>query len=89
VPKKVAATHTSPWTGKSFIITGTLSGYSREEAKEALLRMGAIVHSSLTTKTDYLLVGDKPGSKLEKAKEKGIMVIDEAALIEMIEQTNG
>lgn len=87
-PKKVAATHSSPWTGKSFVLTGTLSGFSREEAKEVLLRMGAIVHSSLTAKTDYLLVGDKPGSKLEKAKEKGIMVIDEAALIKMIELNN-
>jgi DNA ligase (NAD+) len=86
VPKKVTATQISPWTGKSFVLTGTLSQFSREEAKEALLRMGAIIHSSLTAKTDYLLVGDKPGSKLEKAKEKGIMVIDEAALVEMIEQ---
>ena len=86
VPAKVMPTQTSPWTGKSFVITGTLSGYSREEAKEALLRMGAIVHNSLTAKTDYLLVGDKPGSKLEKAKEKGIMVVDEAMLEEMLKR---
>jgi DNA ligase (NAD+) len=84
VPKKTQLTHTSPWTGKSFVITGTLSGFSREEAKEALLQMGAIVHNSLTSKTDYLLVGDKPGSKLEKAREKGIMIIDEVAFLDML-----
>ncbi|MEY3183055.1 MAG: ligase [Pseudomonadota bacterium] len=84
VPKKTQLTHTSPWTGKSFVITGTLSGFSREEAKEALLQMGAIVHNSLTSKTDYLLVGDKPGSKLEKAREKGIMIVDEVAFLDML-----
>ena len=62
--------------GKTFVITGTLS-ISRDEVKEKLESLGAKVTSSVTKKTDYVIVGDAPGSKYEKAKELGITILNE------------
>jgi DNA ligase (NAD+) len=68
-----------PLTGKSFVITGTLEQFSREEAEERIVALGGKVTSSLSKKTDYLVVGTSPGSKLEKAAKLGVPTIDEAA----------
>jgi DNA ligase (NAD+) len=68
-----------PLTGKSFVITGTLEKLSREEAEERIVALGGKVTSSLSKKTDYLVVGASPGSKLEKAAKLGVPTIDEAA----------
>lgn len=62
--------------GKSFVITGALPEVSRDEAKKLIQRSGGKVIGSVSSKTDYLLAGEKPGSKLEKARKLGVTVID-------------
>jgi DNA ligase (NAD+) len=68
-----------PLVGKSFVITGTLHELSREEATERIEALGGKVTSSLSKKTDYLVVGESPGSKLDKATKLGVKTLDEAA----------
>ena len=70
--------------GKTFVITGTLPNMSREEAKALLESAGAKVSGSVSSRTDYLLAGEKAGSKLAKAEKLGIDVIDEAKLRELL-----
>ncbi|NEZ46826.1 NAD-dependent DNA ligase LigA [Clostridium niameyense] len=65
------------FTGKTVVITGTLSSYSRTEIKEKLTSLGAKISSSVSKKTDYVLVGENPGSKYNKALELGVRVISE------------
>jgi len=69
-----------PLTGKTVVITGTLPGLTREEAAELIQAAGGKVSESVTKKTDYLLLGESPGSKLSKAQELGVRVIDEHEL---------
>jgi DNA ligase (NAD+) len=69
--------------GKIFVLTGTLPGLDRSEAKRLIERAGGLVAGSVTRKTDYLAAGANPGSKLEKAKKLGIGIIDEAKLLEL------
>lgn len=68
----------SRFSGKTVVITGTLSKMSRDEAKDYLESLGAKVASSVSKSTDFLIVGDNPGSKFEKAKELGVKIIGEA-----------
>jgi len=63
--------------GLTFVLTGTLEKYTRNQAKEAIEKMGGRVSSSVSKKTDYVLAGDNPGSKLGKAKNLGIKIINE------------
>jgi len=72
--------------GKGFVITGTLTTLSRDAAKDAILAAGGIVLSSVSKKTDYLVAGDAAGSKLEKARALGVAIIDEAALLKLLQQ---
>jgi DNA ligase (NAD+) len=69
-----------PLTGQSYVITGTLERYSREEAKAALEALGAKVSDSVSKKTAGLIVGESPGSKVEKAQRSGVPILDEDAL---------
>jgi DNA ligase (NAD+) len=78
---------TGPLVGKSFVITGTLEKFSREEAGERIEALGGKVTSSLSKKTDYLVVGESPGSKLEKATKLGVKTLDEAAFRAILEGT--
>ena len=71
-------------TGKTFVITGTLPNLSRDQAKDMLQAAGAKVVGSVSKKTDYLLAGTDAGSKLSRAKELGVAVIDETALTDML-----
>ena len=70
--------------GKTFVLTGTLDGMSREEAEALISKYGGRVTKSVSKKTDFVLAGRDPGSKLDKARELGIPVIDESALRAMI-----
>lgn len=71
-----ASTHL-PLAGKTFVITGTLEEMSREEAKDALEKLGAKVAGSVSLKTTYLVAGEDAGSKLAKAKELSIQILDD------------
>jgi len=70
--------------GQTFVITGTLPNMSREEAKETIERYGGKVTNSVSSKTSYLLMGDNPGSKFNKAKELDVPILDEAGLRQLI-----
>lgn len=70
--------------GKTFVITGTLSGMARSEAKEMITRRGGRVSSSVSKKTSYLLAGAEPGSKLASAKEKGVPIITKEEFLKML-----
>jgi len=83
--QKAAPTGPQPLTGLTFVITGTLPGFSREGAKEFIQQYGGKVTDSVTKKTNYLVAGDSAGSKLEKARELGVKVVDEPALRSMVE----
>lgn len=72
--------------GKIFVLTGTLPNMARAEAKAKIEAQGGKVSSSVSKKTNYVVAGDEAGSKLQKAQELGVAVIDEAALLEMLEQ---
>ncbi len=75
-----AARIPQPLSGKTFVITGTLPTLSRDAAKDLLEAAGAKVAGSVSKKTDYLLAGTEAGSKLDKARELGVVVIDEAQM---------
>ncbi|HZL18289.1 MAG TPA: helix-hairpin-helix domain-containing protein, partial [Polyangia bacterium] len=70
--------------GKTFVITGTLNTLSREAAKLRIEALGGKVTNSLSSKTDYLVVGDSPGSKLDKAAKLGVATVDEAAFTKLL-----
>ena len=72
-----------PLAGKTIVITGTLEDYTRQEAKAALMKLGGKVTSSVSAKTDFLLAGENPGSKLDKARDLGVTVLSERELEEM------
>ncbi|MES2529736.1 MAG: helix-hairpin-helix domain-containing protein, partial [Pseudomonadota bacterium] len=81
-----AARAPKPLAGKTFVITGTLPVLSRDDAKDLLEAAGAKVAGSVSKKTDYLVAGAEAGSKLEKAITLGVTVIDEAAMLALIEK---
>ena len=62
---------------KTFVLTGTLNEFTREEAGELIIKLGGNVASSVSNKTDYVLAGEKAGSKLSKAKNLGVKIINE------------
>lgn len=65
------------FAGKSFVLTGTLANYSRSEATELIKERGGVVSASLNNSTDYLLLGESPGSKYEKAQKLGVLILSE------------
>ncbi|MBZ4688502.1 MAG: ligase LigA [Clostridiales bacterium] len=73
-----------PLDGLKFVITGTLENYSRNEAKEAIENLGGKVTSSVSKSTDYVVVGENPGSKADKAREMGIEILNEEQFEEML-----
>ncbi len=78
---------TKPQTlaGLTFVLTGSLAGHSRDEASAALKSYGAKVSGSVSSKTSFVVAGEDPGSKLERARELGVPVLDERALDRMID----
>jgi DNA ligase (NAD+) len=70
-----------PLEGQTFVLTGTLSAMTREEAEAALTRLGAKVSFSVSKKTSAVIAGAEAGSKLEKAEKLGVRVLDEQAFL--------
>ncbi|MBN1627875.1 MAG: NAD-dependent DNA ligase LigA [Deltaproteobacteria bacterium] len=73
--------------GKAFVVTGTLGSMSRSEAKEAIERNGGRMASAVSSSTDYLVAGEAPGSKLQKARELGIAILDEKKFLDLLKET--
>jgi len=81
---RAVAEGAAPLRGLTFVITGTLPTLSRDQARALIEAAGGKVTESVSRKTDYLVLGENPGSKLERARELGIKIVDEAALRQMI-----
>jgi DNA ligase (NAD+) len=75
--------------GKTFVFTGGLKGFSREKAKEMVESLGGAATSSVSKKTDYVVAGEDPGSKFEKAKSLGVTILDEEGFLKLIRQAEG
>ncbi len=75
-----------PLAGKTFVLTGTLTSLSRDQAKQQLQDLGAKVSGSVSKKTSYVVAGAEAGSKLDKAQELGVTILDEAQLLALLAQ---
>jgi DNA ligase (NAD+) len=80
-----AAGEIGPLAGKTLVVTGTLAGFSRPEAEEAIRAAGGHAAGSVSAKTDYLVAGERAGSKLAKAEQLGVPVLDEAGFRRVLE----
>ena len=78
VPEADRSVTDGPLVGKTLVVTGTLAGFSRQAAEEAIRKAGGRASGSVSKKTDYLVAGEEAGSKLDKARSLGVTVIDEA-----------
>jgi DNA ligase (NAD+) len=83
-PEIAAAKNSGGLVGKTFVLTGTLASMSRDEAGEAIRTAGGKVSASVSKKTDYVVAGEESGSKLKKAEELGISVLDEAQFLALL-----
>ena len=83
-PEKAAAAD-GAFAGKTVVLTGTMAGYSRDQAKAEIERRGGRVSGSVSRKTDLLVAGEEAGSKLKKAQELGVKVVDEAGFRALLE----
>jgi len=91
LPEKVSPPRTTPVTGKSFALTGSLSSMKRSEAKELIRRNGGRLVSSVSNSTDYLVLGESPGSKLRNAEDLDVKVLQEDEFLKLLgkEQDQG
>jgi DNA ligase (NAD+) len=83
-----SAVEIGPLTGKVYVLTGALATMSREQATEAIERLGGRVTSSVSKKTDALIFGAEPGSKLTRARGLGVETMDEKAFLALIMKGN-
>ena len=83
-PKRAAVRRGGPLGGKTFVLTGTLGKMTREDAGARIRELGGKVSSSVSAKTDFVVVGDEPGSKLDKARKLGVKTLDEAEFLKMV-----
>ncbi|HYD81382.1 MAG TPA: NAD-dependent DNA ligase LigA [Paucimonas sp.] len=86
LPAASAAAEEGPFTGKTFVLTGTLPNLTRDEAQAKIEAAGGKVSGSVSKKTSYVVAGEEAGSKLSKAQELGVPILDEAALLQLLEQ---
>ena len=75
--------------GKTFVFTGSLKGLSREKAKELVVSLGGTATSTVSKKTDYVVAGEDPGSKFDKAKSLGVAILDEEGFLKLIGEAAG
>ncbi len=75
--------------GKTFVFTGSLKGLSREKAKELVVSLGGTATSTVSKKTDYVVAGEDPGSKFDKAKSLGVAILDEEEFLKLIGEATG
>ncbi|MEN9916992.1 MAG: ligase [Pseudomonadota bacterium] len=87
-PPAIQPKHPSLLAGKSFVLTGSLTELSREQATHVLQELGAKVSSSVSKKTDYLIMGKDPGSKLARAQELGLTILTEKKFLELLKKAN-
>ena len=85
---EAAAASESPIAGKTLVVTGTLPTLSRRDAEALIERMGGRAAGSVSKKTDYVLAGEAAGSKLDRAQALGIPILDEAAFLALIGESN-
>jgi DNA ligase (NAD+) len=83
-PKPARVKKSTALTGKTFVLTGGLSTMTRDEAKRRLQDLGAKIAGSVSKKTDYVIVGEEPGSKADKARELGVTMLDEKEFLKML-----
>ena len=83
-PKAVEIKEDNPFSSKSIVITGSVNSIARSQLKEELIRVGAKVSSSVSSKTEFLIAGEKPGSKLKKASDLNIPILDEEEALEIL-----
>jgi len=70
--------------GKTFVLTGMLANFSREKASDQIIMLGGKITSSVSKKTDFVIAGENPGSKLDKAKKLGVKILDEDKFLELL-----
>ena len=83
-PKEMEVKNDNPFSSKSIVITGSFNNIARSQLKEELIRVGARVSSSVSSKTEYLIAGEKPGSKLKKATDLQITILDEDEALKLL-----
>jgi DNA ligase (NAD+) len=83
---RAANVEAGPLSGLTFVVTGTLPGFSRDEVKEFIEAYGGKVTGSISKNTSYLVLGENPGSKLDSARELGVEIVDEAGLRNLVEK---
>lgn len=85
-PGEVDDTESYKFSGLTFVLTGELVGFTRDEAKDMIRKKGGSVSSSVSKKTDYVLAGENAGSKLQKAKDLGVKVLTEEEFVKLLEK---
>ena len=83
-PKEMEVKNDNPFSSKSIVITGSFNNIARSQLKEELIRVGARVSSSVSSKTEYLIAGERPGSKLKKATDLQITILDEEEALKLL-----
>jgi DNA ligase (NAD+) len=76
-----------PWSGKTFVFTGSLERFSRNEAQRLVESLGGNAASAVSSQTDYVVVGSKPGTKLAQAKSKGIKTLSERQFLDLLRKS--